>query len=127
MAIEFNITAADKFFMGEDKIIDFAVFGNDNITPIDISGVAIEWKVRKTDKATDPALITKAIGNGLTIIGTFNPNPLTNTQRVRLIFVPADTSVLKPLIYRHSLKRMDAGNAGILSYGNFTLLQATEH
>lgn len=133
MSIEFNVTAADKFFMGEDKTIDFTIFGPDGVTPLDVTGLPLEWNMRKTDKADDPAIMTKAIGSGLTIIGVYNATPATNTQRVRATFVPADTTpatapLVKPNIaYRHSLKRKDAGSAGILSFGSITFLQATEH
>lgn len=128
MAIQFDVTATDKFFMGEDKILEFTVFGSDGVTPLDVSGLSLEWNLRKTDKAADPALLTKGIGSGLTIIGVWNVSPVTNTQRVRVTFVPADTNGLKANIaYRHSLKRKDTNNASILSFGSFTLLQATEH
>lgn len=129
MAIQRDITAADTFFLGEDKIIDFTVFGQDGVTPLDVTGLPLEWNMRKTDKAADPALLVKGVGTGLTIVGTYNVSPSLNTQRVRVTFVPADTNtVLRPNVaYRHSLKRKDVGSAGIFSYGDITFLQATEH
>lgn len=139
MAIEFNITAADKFFLGEDKVIELTIFELDGTTPFDLSALPLEWKLRTSDAADDPALITKGItaggvSTGIAIIGIWNVDPAVNTQRVRITFASADTDPLVTTdytlkagrVYRHSLKRMDAGNEGILSYGSMTFLQATE-
>ena len=143
MAVELNITATDKFFLGEDKVIDLTIFGQDGVTPIDILALPLEWSLKKKDKDPDPGIIAKAItaggvSTGITIVGVFNAVPATNTQRLRITFLSADTdpdatSVLPTpytlkagLAYRHSVKRMDIGNEGILTYGSFTFLQATE-
>jgi hypothetical protein len=123
MAIQRDIVAADNFFLGEDKILEFTVFGPDGM--LNVGGLPLEWNMRKTDKAGDPAILTKGIGTGLTIIGSYNAVPATNTQRVDVTFVPADTIGLKPNVaYRHSLKRKDANAEEILSFGAITFLQA---
>lgn len=129
MAREFNITLADNFFLGEDKVIEFTIFGNDNATPLELGGIPLEWNMRKTDKADDPAILSSASGIELTLVGVYSSNPAINTQRVRLTFVPADTQTgIKPnLPYRHSLKRKDLGNNNILSFGSIMFRQATEH
>jgi hypothetical protein len=129
VAREFNITATDKFFLGEDKVIDLTIFGQDDATPFDVTGLPLEWNMRKTDQAADPALLVKGVGTGLSIVGVYNAVPAVNTQRVRLTFAAADTATgLKANVaYRHSLKRLDVGNKGIFSYGSLTFLQATEH
>lgn len=138
MAIQFDITASNQFFLGEDKILELTIFGADGVTPFDVAGIPLEWNLKKTDKASDPGIITKGIGTGITIVGVYNAVPATNTQRVRITFASADTDpdvtsllatpyALKAgVAYRHSLKRKDAGNEGILSFGSFTFLQATE-
>jgi hypothetical protein len=134
MALEFNITAADKFFLGEDKVVDISVVGADNVTPYDVSLVSLEWNLRKTDGGPDPAIMTKTP----TIVGVYNADPLINTQRVRVTFASDDTDPLVTVTknppyklkanvaYRHSLKRKDVGHEAIVSYGSFTFLQATE-
>lgn len=128
MAREFNITPADKFFMGEDKVVEFTILGLDDVTPLELDGIPLEWSMRKTDKAGDPAILSSTTGIELSLVGVYSSNPATNTQRVRLTFVPADTRTLKPNVsYRHSLKRTDTNNNNILSYGSITFLQATEH
>jgi hypothetical protein len=128
VAAEFNITAANQFFLGEDKNIDIAIFASDGVTPLDVSTFQLEWNMRKTDKAADPAILVRAAGSGLSIVGTFSSTPASNTQRVRLTFIPEDTASLKAnFAYRHSLKRKDVGNASIFFSGSITFLQATEH
>lgn len=137
MAAEFNITEADKFFLGEDKFIDFIVTGEDGL-PLDVTGLPLEWSLKKKDKDPDPPIIGKSIGSGITIVGVFNADPAINTQRVRVTLLDTDTD---PFVtsglgtpytlkakkeYRHSLKRTDAGFEAVLSYGGITFLQATE-
>jgi hypothetical protein len=143
MAIEFDITAAHKFFLGEDKVIDLTIFGQDGITPFDVLGLALEWNLKKTDKALDPGIITKGItalgaSTGITIVGVYDVDPEVNTQKTRITFDSNDTDpdvtsllvtpyVLKAATeYRHSLKRKDTGSEGILTFGSFTFVQATE-
>lgn len=128
MAKEFNITPAHLFFMGEDKFIDFTILNITETECVDMSGLPLEWNMKKTDKAADPGILTKGIGSGLTIIGIFSAVIASNTQRVRLTFVPADTAGVKAgVAYRHSLKRKDVLNNNILAFGSITFLQATEH
>lgn len=143
MAIELNVTTSDKFFLGEDKVIDLTIFGQDGVTPIDLAAMPLEWSLKKKDKDPDPGIVAKAItaggvSTGITIIGVFNVIPATNTQKLRITFASADTdpdvtSVLPTpytlkagVAYRHSVKRTDAGNEAILTYGSITFLQATE-
>jgi hypothetical protein len=143
MAVEFNIAATHKFFLGEDKVIDLTIFGQDGVTPLDVLGLPLEWNLKKTDRANDPGILTKgitalAVSTGITIVGVFNVVPITNTQKVRITFQSADTDpdvtsvlatpyTLKAAVaYRHSLKRKDVGNEGILTHGSFTFVQATE-
>lgn len=134
MAIEFNITPSHRFFLGEDKVIDLTIFQQDGVTPLDVSGMTLEWSLKKKDKDPDPPIIGKATGSGITIVGVYNVNPATNTQRVRISFASADTDpfvtvsyTLKAgFAYRHSLKRTDTGSEGIFTFGSLTFLQATE-
>ena len=134
MAIEFNLELEDEFFLGEDKVVDFEIFGPDDVTPFNITGLALEWNLRKKDSSPDPALLTKTPS----VIGTFNIDPGVNSQRARLTFASNDTDplVTSQLVtpytlkantaYRHSMKLKDPGNETILSYGSWTFNQATE-
>lgn len=128
MAMEFNITSKDKWFLGEDKFIELPVFAQDGVTPLDVTGMAIQFVMRKTDRDKDPAIIQKTTAAGtITIVGVFNPLPNLNTQKLHIAFVSDDTTNLKPLTYRYSIKRTDAGNEAIFSFGDLVLLQATAH
>lgn len=140
MARERNITAADKFFLGEDKYLDLTIYGTDDVTPLDVAGLPLEWSLKNHDKDPDPGILEKATsGGGITVIGVYNSNPATNTQKVRIAFISAETDpfVTGVLVsgaytlkagkqYRHSLKRRDFGNEGVLTYGSWEFRQATE-
>jgi hypothetical protein len=148
MALEFNVTAAHRFFLGEDKQLDLQIFDSTTTeamvlagtgVPFNVAGLTlIEWSLKKKDKDPDPPIIGKSLGSGLSVIGVFAPTQAANTQRVRVTF-PSDetdpfvTSLLATpyklkagVAYRHSLKRRDGGNENILTFGSFTFKQATE-
>lgn len=147
MAVEFHVGTgtppSNRWFLGEDKVIDLTIFGQDGLTPLNVSGLRLEWSLKKTDKAPDPGIIEKGItaegaSTGITIVGLYNVNPQLNTQKVRITFASEETDPdvtetleipysLKPgIAYRHSLKRKDPGSEGVLTFGNCTFLQATE-
>ena len=140
MAREFNITEANRYFLGEDKHLDLQVFGEDDATPLDVTGLPLEWSLKKKDKDPDPPIIGKStsVGGGITVIGVYNAIPASNTQRVRIAIAsdetdPFVTSLLATpytlkagVEYRHSLKRRDTGNELVLSFGGITFMQATE-
>ena len=144
MAVEFNVTAeSHKFFLGENKVLDLTIFDQDGVTPLDVAGLPLTWSLKKKDKDSDPCIIEKGItaasvSTGITIVGVYNVAPATNTQKVRITFASDDTDpdvtsllatpyTLKTTVtYRHSLKRADVGNEGILTYGSWNFRQATE-
>jgi hypothetical protein len=127
MAVQFDIGEDKEFFLGEDKVVRFPIVDDDGV-PLDFATWGLEFIVRKTDKAKDPAIIYKSTTNGgIVITGVYNIDSEINTQRAVITFDSEDTEFLKPITYRHSLKRTDIGSEGILSYGDFVLLQATAH
>lgn len=137
MALEVHITAANHFFSGEDKQIRLVIYTDDSKQEIlDTSTWALLWQMRKKDASPDPALISKSTDEsppGITHEGTFNPDPLVNTQEVVIHLYDTDTydDGVSPLLwikkrkYRHALKRMDDGSETVLAFGNCQLLQAT--
>ena len=134
MAIERNVTAVDHVFLGEDKILEFAIYADHAMTtPVDVSGWDLIWVLRKKDGSADPALIEKETGDGITVVGAFDSDPAANTQRVRVTLLDTDTydPEASPAVelrkgkYRHSLKRLDDGSETILVFGSFQFLQAT--
>lgn len=128
MSVEFNIGAEHKFFVGEDKVLSFTIFGADGVTPADCALWALELPVRKTDHSSSFVVPLKTKANGkLMVTGAYNVDPQVNTQRVVAFFESEDTTGVKAGTYRWSLKRTDDGEEAILTYGNFTLLEATAH
>lgn len=149
MAKVFNVTEAHLFYLGEDKFLDIAVTGQDGVTPLDLTGLPLEWSLKKKAKDADPPLIHKASTGGtpgITLIGAYNVDPGVNTQKARIslasddtdpfvtgilanptLAAPAGAYTLKAGVeYHHSLKRRDVGNEGVLSAGTFKFKQATE-
>lgn len=128
MSRVFNVVEADNFFLGEDKFLRLPVYGPDGVTPIDVATWALDYVIRKTNKAADPAIIHKSKSSGsITVEGVFNVDPSVNTQQVVIPFFRLDTVDLKPAEYHHSLERVDVGNYGILYFGTIVLRQAPSH
>jgi hypothetical protein len=127
MAVESNVTAASHVFLGEDKVLEFTITDEDDV-PVDVSGWAMIWDLRKADKTTGDALIEKTTGAGITVTGVYNVAPLVNTQRVLVTLADTDSdssTTIQAKTYRHALKRSDDGSETVLAFGDFTFLQAT--
>lgn len=130
MATESNIDKDDNVFIGEDKTLSFTVLDADGV-PMDISGWALAFIVRSKDTSTGTPVLTKTTSSGITITGTYNATPASNTQRAVVSLVDTDTAendgtvIIKPAKYRYSLKRTDSGSETILAFGNFVLREAT--
>lgn len=128
MAMKQDITAADLWFAGEDKQLEFEVLQSDGATPQDVTGWTFEWSVRRRSWDADPPTLQKtSAAGGITITGAFNAVRTSNTQRVVVTVADTDTENLDPLDYAHALKRIDAGSETVLAYGDFTLLSAAAH
>jgi hypothetical protein len=145
MAIESNISGETlRVFVGEDKTLRYTIYtatataetiADGTAECVDVGAWAVDWVLRKSDKAIDPALILKSSADSpasIAITGTFNADPAINTQRIEVFLLDTDTAaqdgsdvVLPPKTYRYSLKRKDEGAETILAFGDFELLEAT--
>lgn len=137
MALEFNVTKDDHVFVGEDKELHLVIYTDHTRTAIlDTSAMSLSWLLRNTDKSADPALIEKISESsppGITHTGTYNSDPVVNTQHVVIHLYDTDSwdedvsppVKLRKKKYRHSLKRMDADAETILMWGSFQFLMAT--
>ncbi len=124
MAREQHIGASDEWFIGEDKVFAFEIYSADKATIEDVSGWALAWVLRQQGES-DAVRLTKTTGAAtITITGSFNATPATNTQRVNVIIADTDTDNLQPGTYLHALKRTTDGSETILSYGTATLKKA---
>ncbi len=124
MAREQHIGASQEWFIGEDKTFTFEIYSSGEATIEDVSGWAIMWVLRKQGES-DAIVLTKTTGAAtITIDGTFNADPDTNTQRVNVLIADTDTDNFQPGTYLHALKRTTDGSETILSYGTATLKKA---
>lgn len=123
MAIEQNIDNDDDWFIGEDKTLGNAddpwvVYQADGTTRQNITGWAISWMLKR--KATDAdanALITKTTSSGITVLDALQ-------GEISVAIADTDTDSLRANIYRHELKRTDAGFEAILAFGSCQLKQS---
>jgi len=119
-----NLGDSAEWFVGEDKAIPFEIYTDDEVTIQDVTGFTMRWVLRKR-KDDDAILLDKTTaGATITITGSYNADPDTNTQRVNVIIADTDTEHFQPGRYYHTLKRTDAGLATVLSYGDAHLKKA---
>lgn|SRR5574342_89323 len=109
MAVRAVISQAHHWFIGEDRTLDFLI--TENGVPLDCSGFAMAWALKRNPwddtvvlaKAT-PGEITTANGNG-------------TDDKVRVAVLDTDTDALLSGWYYHTLRRTDAGQEVVLSFG----------
>ena len=118
MAIEENIEKSDHWFLGEDKTLAFTIYQADGSTPQNITGWALIFVLRRQPATADPALISKTTGSGITLT-----TPASGLCEVSI--EDTDTEGLSEGKYFYSLKRTDAGEETILTYGYAYLRRAT--
>ena len=119
-----NLGDSAEWFVGEDKAIPFEIYTDDEVTIQDVTGFTMRWVLRKR-KDDDAILLDKTTaGATITITGSYNADPDTNTRRVNVIIADTDTEHFQPGRYYHTLKRTDAGLATVLSYGDAHLKKA---
>lgn len=112
MSRESNITFDDGWHRYEAKTFAITVYDEDGTTPLNVSGVTLQWRLLKHGTA----LVTKASsGSGITVGGASN-------NVVSVAFQVADYSAaIVPGSYRFEL--WDRSNDRLLSFGT-ALLQA---
>lgn len=126
--------STERVFLGTDwtkawKVADYDA-DSTGATAKDIAGWAITFEIRKTPSTSGTALLSKTVGSGLTISGTFNSVLATSTQKVTLAvadtdIVPATFGANGGLFY-YSLKRTDDTFETILAYGKIVIERATQ-
>lgn len=127
-------TATERIFLDTDftkawKVADYDADAT-GATAKDITGWAITLEIRRAPSTPGTALLTKTVGSGLTISGTFNSVLATSTQVVT--WTNADTDLTTTIFganggrFHYSLKRTDAGFETILAYGAIVIERATQ-
>ena len=124
--IEAHIPIDADWFQNTDFTFPFTIFQADDATPLDITGFALSWTLRK--RVTDTvAVLTKTTGSGITIAGVYNVVPATNLQRATVAIADDETALIPAGLYYHELKRTDPGSEAILAQGRAILRAAVHH
>lgn len=125
MTEEGAITRYDRLYTGTDRFIEVEVLDEDDV-PVNVAGHAYSWMLKQSrDDADAAALLTKTTGAGqIAVVGSYSATRAANTQRVRVAILSNDTLVIEAGLYRHELKRTDAGQAAVAVSAKALLLQA---
>jgi hypothetical protein len=115
-------TTLDPLFLGTDHEYIFDIRDEAEAVSLDINTWDLSWMLkRKLPDEDANALLTKTIGSGITVAGTFNADPASNAQRATTVIVDTDTDTLRPATCHWELKRTDAGFETVLAYGTVEL------
>jgi len=117
MAIRFNITKEDEFFIGEDRSIAINVKQSDESTAQTMTGWALAWELKPSPG--EAAGISKTTVSGIAI-----GNGSGTDDRATITIADDDTEALEPGVYYHQLRRTDAGSEQLLSFGDVTLRES---
>jgi hypothetical protein len=124
VAIERDIRASDHWFVGEDKSLVFTIFKADGVTPQDVSGWTLSWRLKRLKSDADSAaLLTKTTSSGIAISGAYNVDPTLNTQVVTVTVADTDTDPIAPGTAYHELKRTNDASETVLAFGAVRLLR----
>lgn len=120
MAERSDITADHEWHTNTDHVLEFTIYQADGTTAQNITGWALSWLLKRNHDASDAdALLTKTTASALQVDITSGA-----TGRVDVIVLDTDTLSLAGGTYVHELKRTDAGEESVLSYGRARLKQS---
>jgi hypothetical protein len=114
MAVEFNITQSDNWFVGEDKTFLVDVVQSDGSTPQAMTGWALTHEIM--DRAGGTVQLSHTVGDGITIGNGDGTN-----DRATVTITDAEGETLGAGTYYHRLRRTDAGSEQMLSFGSAVL------
>ena len=124
MAREQHIGGTEDWFIGEDKTLKFEIYDSTEEQITDVSSYAMAFYLRQHG-GPDTRLLTKTTGaSTITVTGSHNADPDTNTQRTNVLIEDTDTDNLQPGLYTYALWRTDSGNETVLAYGTAVLKKA---
>lgn len=119
----------------ENEAVLTAAIAAGTAVPEDVSGWTLSFVILKSDKSEDastPNLSLSTTDGGITITGTYDPDPDVNTQVISVTVQDTDipiwngTTGFRQKTYRYSLKRIDDGSEKFLSVGDFDLTERTQ-
>lgn len=106
------------FIRGDDKNLDIEVVTTLDI-PVDVAGMAFTCYIGTSDLNAS-VVLTKTCS----VVGTYNADRDTNTQRVRATLTDTETAALTRSRYRISFKRTDDGSETVIARGDLIVEQA---
>jgi hypothetical protein len=116
-------SSTTELFLGEDHAFAFHIKNAGETASLDIAGWNLSWIIkRRISDSNGNAILRKTTGSGISITGTFDANPATNTQRATVSVADTDTEAKDPGLYYWELKRTDANQETILSYGRILFI-----
>lgn len=120
-----KLQAIEELFIANDLLLEFEIYNDDETEIVDVAGQDLSWMLKRRLKQEDSeAILTKTIGDGITVVGTFDPNPALNYQITKVLISAGDTRGIHPIAINHELKRMDTGFETTYSYGPAKLVKA---
>jgi hypothetical protein len=127
--VQMGGTDDDRIFIGTDFTRDFHVLDLDadptGQTAKNVDGHTYVFDVRKEDKSSEVKLSKE-----LAVVGTYDPNPEANTQRLR--WTCADDDLTTEIFgrdggtFRYSVKRTNPGNETVVQFGDIVIERVTQ-
>lgn len=102
-----------KMYAGDSKLVTVTVT-DENDTSLDITGVNIEWVVKRNVRSTIKNVYKSSQAGGITIT-----NPLIGEFQIKLD--PADTVALSGIFYHEAELTDVQGSVSTLFTGNLTI------
>ena len=112
----------EALYLGADRTFTFHILNEAETAAINIASWSLTFMLKRTKNQLDAAaLLTKTVGSGIAITGSFDSNPAVNTQRAVVTIADTDTDPLAPGMCIGEIKRMDAGFETPLALGPIEL------
>lgn len=115
-----------QFFQSDDVLLQFAILNASQTQAVDVSTWVMSFMLKRSLKDLDAVKLLEktTASSAIFLVGTFDPDPTVNTQRVRVKIDAVDLAVIDPGVCKYELKRMDVGFEAVLAYGNSTLIRS---
>jgi len=121
MAERAPITGDHEWFTNTDHVLEFTIYQEGGVTPQNISGWEMSWFLKRGEADSDAAaLLAKTTAGSPSDVSIVSGA----TGRVDVLITDADTLAIPGGHYFHELKRTDAGQESVLSYGAARLRQS---
>jgi hypothetical protein len=121
MAERSDITSDHEWHTNTDHVFEFTIYQADGVTPQNVLGWELSWFLKRSslDQDADALIAKNSLGSpsDITIV-----NPTTG--RVDVAIDDLDTLNIRGGVYYHELKRTDADQESVESYGTARLKQS---